>query len=87
MRRGRWRRDVLEDGKRKEGENYTIVRLRAGNTKTGDVRRQRRSGMNNGKKMSLIVKYGTKINLCSANLLKGSTALLIWLQSDSINLI
>lgn len=68
---------------RKLYENKTESR----NTKTGDVIWHRRSGINNGKKMSLIVKYGTKINLCSANLLKGSTALLIWLQSDSINLI
>lgn len=81
MRGRRWRRDVLEDGKRKKGEYYTRVRLRAGNTNTGDVRWHTHRGMNNGKKMSLIVKYGTKINLCSA------TALLIWLQSDSINLI
>lgn len=72
------KRGELEDGslpasgrRGKEG-NPTRVRPGGDDRKNqGDARRRRHSGVNNVEEMSLIVKYGTGINLCSATSAEG----------------
>lgn len=67
---GRWKL-AGQRKKREGGQPHESETRRRRQENQGDARRRRHSGVNNVEEMSLIVKYGTEINLCSATSAEG----------------